>query len=453
MAKYYAILTDIGTAAMANAAAMGNKINVTQFAVGDGSGVYYQPSGGMTALKNEVWRGNVSEVAQNEDSSNIIDVTGVIPSDAGGFTIREMGVFDASGKLIAVANTPDTAKVVIADGTSSEMSIKMQIAVSNADVINFTLDPTVIIATKRDLEKHTKNFENPHKVTAAQVGASNPNLLINGDFQVAQRGSSFIPLGSNYNIYTLDRWFVNTSDTDAKIYQASPDGLRIEQFASSGISGAVTDIAQFIENYKAILGKQITYSVRLKLDAGVKGYIYIYDGINFYTSPQITGDGTAKTVVETATISLSGTRLMCSVRLFRDSLPVGSGLTVGYAKLELGSVATPFSPRRYAEELALCQRYYISGVRYTGMAETTTQIFIEQSLPCKMRVTPTAAVMPYAVGSTGDYIRTMGRVQVATEISSIAADSTNLRDITCASAVLTIGTWYNFIMQFDAEIY
>ena len=120
--KYYSILTDAGVAAVANAAALGRKVDIQQFAVGDGGGAYYQPTSDTTALKNEVWRGSVSSIEL--ESSNIITATGVITSDVGGFTIRELGLFDSSGQLIAISNVPDTEKVVIADGTASEMVIR-----------------------------------------------------------------------------------------------------------------------------------------------------------------------------------------------------------------------------------------------------------------------------------------------------------------------------------------
>ena len=105
---YGTLVTDCGIQLIAAAVMEGKKINITDLAVGDGGGSYYKPNSTMTALKGEKWRGKVNRVEINEKSPNMIDVVAVIPSDVGGWTIREMGVLDETETLIAVCNTPDT---------------------------------------------------------------------------------------------------------------------------------------------------------------------------------------------------------------------------------------------------------------------------------------------------------------------------------------------------------
>ncbi len=150
---YYAITTDIGVAAIANATVEGKKINLTHFAVGDGNGTYYTPVSIMTTLKKETWRGVVTQCSVDEFSPNIINISAVVPSDVGGFTIRELAVFDNTSKMIAIANCPDTPKVAISEGVSSELEVTMQIVVSNTESVKIEVDPTVIIATKSDVQK------------------------------------------------------------------------------------------------------------------------------------------------------------------------------------------------------------------------------------------------------------------------------------------------------------
>lgn len=187
--KYYSILTDVGVAAVANAAALGRKVDIQYFAVGDSDGAYYQPTSNATALKHEVWRGNVSSIELK--SSNVIEATGVITSDVGGFTIRETGLFNSSGQLLAISNVPDTEKVVITDGTASEMILKQQIAVSNADVINLKMDPTIILATKQDLK--SKADLKDGKVPASQLPVASADILgvvkLSDDFSINDDGS------------------------------------------------------------------------------------------------------------------------------------------------------------------------------------------------------------------------------------------------------------------------
>lgn len=91
---YGSIVTDVGVQLITQAVMEGQKVNIVKLAVGDGGGSYYKPDSTMTALKGEKWRGDVTRVEVNEQSPNMIDIVAVVPSDVGGWTIREMGVFD-----------------------------------------------------------------------------------------------------------------------------------------------------------------------------------------------------------------------------------------------------------------------------------------------------------------------------------------------------------------------
>ena len=104
--KYFAILTDIGQQKVAAFASGGEKINITAFVVGHANGEYYTPTTDMTEIKNEVWRGVVSNTDVVKDTQNVIRVSTVIPADVNGFIVREMGLYDENGQLIAIGNTP-----------------------------------------------------------------------------------------------------------------------------------------------------------------------------------------------------------------------------------------------------------------------------------------------------------------------------------------------------------
>jgi len=157
MAAYGTIITNLGEALIANGFLLSRKVDITHMAIGDGGGGYYQPTPGMTALRNEVARVTVNEVALGADSGNVVIITALVPGDLGGFTIREAGAYDADGNLVAIMNTPDTQKVVAVEGASSELHIKMQLAVSYTDSIQFTSDPATIIATKQNITEHNES--------------------------------------------------------------------------------------------------------------------------------------------------------------------------------------------------------------------------------------------------------------------------------------------------------
>lgn len=187
--KYGTIVTDRGTFLIRDAVLEGQKINITTLAVGDGGGYYYQPTADMTELKNERWSGPINSVTVNEDSPNIIDVLAVIPSDVGGWTIREMCVKDEDGNMIAVCNTPDTEKVIITSGAAGEIEMLMHIEISNTGAITFVVDPYAITATKKDLREHDESAA-AHKAQferKADVTDLN-NHVNNSDIHVSHTG-------------------------------------------------------------------------------------------------------------------------------------------------------------------------------------------------------------------------------------------------------------------------
>ena len=132
---YKSLITDIGTAKMANAALEGRKVNIVEMHLGDGGGTYYMPTTDATALVNEVWTGEIASKTINEASPNIIAVKTVVPSNVGGFTVREAGLFDDEGDLIAVCNMPDIGKATLPEGISSSIDIVMNILLTNVDAV------------------------------------------------------------------------------------------------------------------------------------------------------------------------------------------------------------------------------------------------------------------------------------------------------------------------------
>ena len=196
---YGTLVTDCGIQLIAAAVMEGKKINITDLAVGDGGGAYYQPTPNMTGLKNECWSGPIKSVSVNKDSPNMIDITAIIPSTVGGFTIREMAVKDDVKNTIAICNTPDTEKVIISSGAAGEIELTMHFEISNADAISFIIDPNVVTATKKDIEDHDASktahaaeFEKKADVTDLNAHANNTDIHVNpstmGNYDTAISG-------------------------------------------------------------------------------------------------------------------------------------------------------------------------------------------------------------------------------------------------------------------------
>lgn len=151
--QYFSIVTDIGNAAFANAAMTGTKVNITQFAVGDGNGNPVTPDPAMIGLVHEVWRGKIASAEVDSESPNIINLTAVIPSNIGSFVVREMAAITDDEKTIVIANCPDSNKVSSDSGASYEMMVGMQIILDNTETLEVIVDPTIIIASKEDVRK------------------------------------------------------------------------------------------------------------------------------------------------------------------------------------------------------------------------------------------------------------------------------------------------------------
>lgn len=157
--EYFAILTNKGTEKLAQYLQSGEKLTISWVVVGDGNGSIPMPDPGRTALVHEVWRGP-AQVAGDLVNKNVIKATSVIPTDVGGWNVREIGLIDQDGELFAIANAPGYPKISIADGINNDMCVGMRVAVSNQAGINIKVDGTVIIATIQDIEECIQRHEN-----------------------------------------------------------------------------------------------------------------------------------------------------------------------------------------------------------------------------------------------------------------------------------------------------
>ncbi|AJA42543.1 tail fiber protein (endogenous virus) [Clostridium phage phiCT453A] len=158
--QFYTILTAIGKAKIANATALGNKVNFTTLKVGDSNGKYYNPTETQEDLINAVWQGNINSISVDKKNPNWIVIEVIIPSNIGGFVIREAGIFDDEGDLIAIGKYPETYKPKAEDGSTKDLIIKMILEVSNTSTVTLKVDPTVILATKEDIGILENKIEN-----------------------------------------------------------------------------------------------------------------------------------------------------------------------------------------------------------------------------------------------------------------------------------------------------
>lgn len=147
--KYFATLTNQGAARLANATALGTKLNITQMGVGDANGTLPTPSPTQTTLINQRRIAAINSLAVDDNDAGQIIVEQVIPENEGGFWIREIGLYDDTGVLIAVANCPETYKPLLTEGSGRTQTIRMILVVSSSASITLKVDPSVVLATRK----------------------------------------------------------------------------------------------------------------------------------------------------------------------------------------------------------------------------------------------------------------------------------------------------------------
>lgn len=149
MAQFGTVITNIGLAKITNAQITQETVGIQHMVLGDGNGGYYTLSQSQTSLRREVWRGLIADEQRDPSNLNRIAFSAYIPSTAGGFTIREVGLLDTDGNLIAVSLYPEQYKPQLAEGVSDDLLLHFVLETSNASVVTLAVDPTIIIASRK----------------------------------------------------------------------------------------------------------------------------------------------------------------------------------------------------------------------------------------------------------------------------------------------------------------
>ncbi|HBA7590401.1 TPA: phage tail protein, partial [Escherichia coli] len=166
------VITTAGAAKLAAATAPGGrKVNITTMAVGDGGGKLPVPDAGQTGLIHEVWRHALNKISQDKRNSNYIIAELVIPPEVGGFWMRELGLYDDAGTLIAVANMAESYKPALAEGSGRSQTCRMVIIVSSVASVELTIDTTTVMATQDYVDDKIAEHEQSRRHPDASLTA------------------------------------------------------------------------------------------------------------------------------------------------------------------------------------------------------------------------------------------------------------------------------------------
>ncbi|EGT2266277.1 phage tail protein [Salmonella enterica subsp. enterica serovar Typhimurium] len=171
--EFYTLLTDWGMAKIASALADKKQIHLQKIAVGDGGGQYYEPTASQTNLRHEVWRGEMNTLTVAPNNPNWLIAELVLPEDVGGWYVREVGVFDDEGELIAIGKFPESYKALLPGGCGKQVCIRLIMEVSNTTAVTLTVDPSIVLATRdyvdARLDEHEHSTNHPD-ATLTQKG-------------------------------------------------------------------------------------------------------------------------------------------------------------------------------------------------------------------------------------------------------------------------------------------
>ncbi|WP_340618622.1 phage tail protein, partial [Xenorhabdus entomophaga] len=268
--KFFALLTQLGADKLANAAALGTKIEITHMAVGDGGGSLPTPDTKQTKLINEKRRAAINTLSIDPKNTNQIIAEQVIPENEGGWWIREIGLFDKDGILIAVGNCAETYKPQLQEGSGRTQTIRMILIVSSANAVTLKVDPSVILATREyvddSIEKHAKSRNHPDATlkekgfvilssavdSNSETHAATPKA-VKAAYDLAKaadnNANGRVPSGRKVNGKVLsaditlnagDVGAYNTAQTDAKVSEAKSLANTANQNAANANNNANT---------------------------------------------------------------------------------------------------------------------------------------------------------------------------------------------------------------------
>lgn len=238
MNEYYTLLTTIGQAKIAAAIASEASVNLVTLAVGDAG---YTPSASQTSLVHQVWSAGLSAVSSDTENDGWVVAEGIIPPEDGGFYIREVGLFDADGDLIAIAKFPETYKPVLESGSAKDLYLRIILEVGSAAAVTLNVDPSLVLATREFVgettnpltvglyevsaraEQSQKAIEDIRKRVFAQGTVIIKNKFVVQGFVLTKAEVRYLHLsetgtvGSGESIASIDGGYVKLVDDDLEV--------------------------------------------------------------------------------------------------------------------------------------------------------------------------------------------------------------------------------------------
>ncbi|EAR2619121.1 phage tail protein [Salmonella enterica] len=361
-AKFYTLLTEIGAAKLASAAALGVPLKITHMAVGDGGGVLPTPSAQQTALVAEKRRAALNMLYIDPQNSSQIIAEQVIPETEGGWWIREVGLFDETGALIAVGNCPESYKPQLTEGSGRTQTVRMVLITSSTDNITLKIDHAVVLATRKYVDDKALELKvYVDDLMAKHLAAPDPHS------QYAQKDSPTLtgipkvptPAAGNSTKQIANTEFVASSI--AAIVDSAPAALDTLNELAAAL-GNDPNFATTMIN--ALAGKQPLDNTLTNLSgkdvAGLLAYLGLGETINLATGAMQKNQNGADIqntplfVQNIGALPANGTAVAANRLVSRGTLPALTGTTRGSdGGLIMGEVYNNGYPTEYGNILRL----------------------------------------------------------------------------------------------------
>lgn len=159
--QFYSLITNYGEQVIAQAVANNTPVPLKTMAIGDGSGAPTTPNATQTKLQREVYRAEITDLLQDNATPNQVIAELLVPETVGGFTVREVGIYDDQNKLVAVANCPENYKPVLEQGSGKVQYYRIVLRVSSSDAVTLSLNNNIVYATRVEFNQFVNNLGNP----------------------------------------------------------------------------------------------------------------------------------------------------------------------------------------------------------------------------------------------------------------------------------------------------
>lgn len=259
MTQYYSQLTNYGEKYIAAQIGAGKPINLATMAVGDGNGQNTTPTATQTALVHEVYRANTTDVVVDAENPNQVICEFLIPENVGDFWVREIGIFDEKGKLVAIANTPENYKPVLKSGSGKVQYYRIILAVSSSDNIKITLNQNIIFVTRVELDRFKNELSDSdgfrlvgqcnsiEQLRTIEPKENNQRILVKGYYDGSNKGGGQFEADFN-DTQSTDNGGTVIVTTGGKRWKRIYNTLSIFDFGGKiGFDVDNTDVIQRIE--------------------------------------------------------------------------------------------------------------------------------------------------------------------------------------------------------------